>query len=122
MRKRIAMLLLVCLSVQGAGTALAVGLRRHNHASRFNFVFGNPIDMHQQPKPVGNTALEEFFFSKGIRCARVRLTIDTWTNGALYETADWRKPWDIGVTTDPAIQGRIVCTTTGSQACLVAVP
>lgn len=64
MRKRIAMPLLVCLSLQGAGTALAVGLPWQNHASPFNFVFGNPIDMHQQPKPVGNTALVGFVHVK----------------------------------------------------------
>ena len=60
MRKLIATFLLVSLSLLGAGTVLAVGLPWQNHASHFNFVFGNPIDMHQQPKQVGNMPLLGF--------------------------------------------------------------
>jgi 2',3'-cyclic-nucleotide 2'-phosphodiesterase (5'-nucleotidase family) len=45
--------------------------------------------------------------SKGIRFTRVRLIIDTATNKVVYKTADFHKPWDIGVTPDPAIQDRI---------------
>jgi len=45
--------------------------------------------------------------SKGIRFTRVRLTIDTNTKKVIYMTADFHKPWDIGVTPDPAIQARI---------------
>ncbi len=45
--------------------------------------------------------------SKGIRFTRVRLIIDTATNKVVYKTADFHKPWDIGVTPDPAIQERI---------------
>jgi hypothetical protein len=78
MRKRIAMLLLVCLSVQGAGTALAVGLPWQNHASHFNFVFGNPIDMHHQPKQVGNMPLLGFAHaSSPSRSSRLSLKLHT---------------------------------------------
>jgi 2',3'-cyclic-nucleotide 2'-phosphodiesterase (5'-nucleotidase family) len=45
--------------------------------------------------------------SKGIRFTRIRLVIDTNTKMVVYKTADWHKPWNIGVTPDPAIQARI---------------
>jgi 2',3'-cyclic-nucleotide 2'-phosphodiesterase (5'-nucleotidase family) len=45
--------------------------------------------------------------SKGIRFTRVRLVVDTNTKTVVYKTADWHKPWDIGVTPDPAIQAKI---------------
>jgi 2',3'-cyclic-nucleotide 2'-phosphodiesterase (5'-nucleotidase family)/predicted AlkP superfamily phosphohydrolase/phosphomutase len=45
--------------------------------------------------------------SKGVRFTRVRLTVNTSTKSVVYKTADFHKPWDIGVTPDPAIQARI---------------
>lgn len=45
--------------------------------------------------------------SKGIRFTRIRLVIDTSTKSVIYKTADFHKPWDIGVTPDPVIQARI---------------
>ncbi len=45
--------------------------------------------------------------SKGIRFTRVRLVVDPSTNKVVYKTADFHKPWNIGVTPDPAIQARI---------------
>jgi 2',3'-cyclic-nucleotide 2'-phosphodiesterase (5'-nucleotidase family) len=45
--------------------------------------------------------------SKGIRFTRVRLVVDANTKKVIYKTADFHKPWDIGVTADPAIQARI---------------
>jgi 2',3'-cyclic-nucleotide 2'-phosphodiesterase (5'-nucleotidase family)/predicted AlkP superfamily phosphohydrolase/phosphomutase len=45
--------------------------------------------------------------SKGIRFTRVRLVIDTSTGTVVYKTADFHKPWNIGVTADPQIQARI---------------
>ncbi|MGE5377268.1 MAG: 5'-nucleotidase C-terminal domain-containing protein [Bacteroidota bacterium] len=45
--------------------------------------------------------------SKGIRFTRVRLIVDTSTKKVVYKTADFHKPWDIGITPDPAIQARI---------------
>ena len=45
--------------------------------------------------------------SKGIRFTRIRLVVDPSTKGVVYSTADFHKPWDIGVTPDPAIQAGI---------------
>jgi 2',3'-cyclic-nucleotide 2'-phosphodiesterase (5'-nucleotidase family) len=41
------------------------------------------------------------------RFTRVRLVIDKATGGVIYETADFHRPWDVGVTADPAIQAEI---------------
>ncbi len=43
----------------------------------------------------------------GYRFNRVRLTVDTNTKQVIYTTADYHKPWNIGVTPDPAIQAYI---------------
>jgi 2',3'-cyclic-nucleotide 2'-phosphodiesterase (5'-nucleotidase family) len=45
--------------------------------------------------------------SKGIRITRVRLVIDTSSKKVVYKTADFHKPWNIGVTPDAEIQARI---------------
>ena len=45
--------------------------------------------------------------SKGIRFTRVRLVVDTSAKHVVYKTADFHKPWDIGITPDAAIQSRI---------------
>jgi len=45
--------------------------------------------------------------SKGVRFTRLRLVVDTNTNQVIYSTADFHKPWDIGVTADPGIQTQI---------------
>jgi len=45
--------------------------------------------------------------SKGIRFTRVRLTFDSSTKAVVYKTADFHKPWVIGVTPDADIQARI---------------
>ncbi|HLO35856.1 MAG TPA: 5'-nucleotidase C-terminal domain-containing protein, partial [Candidatus Deferrimicrobium sp.] len=45
--------------------------------------------------------------SKGIRFTRIRLVVDPTTKAAVYTTADFHKPWDIGVTPDPGIQAVI---------------
>ncbi len=43
----------------------------------------------------------------GQRFTRIRLVVDTSTKAVLYTTADFHKPWDIGVTPDPEIQALI---------------
>jgi 2',3'-cyclic-nucleotide 2'-phosphodiesterase (5'-nucleotidase family)/predicted AlkP superfamily pyrophosphatase or phosphodiesterase len=53
-----------------------------------------------------NGALVVENLSKGVRFTRVRLTIDPRT-GVVYKTADFHKPWDIGVTPNAQIQARI---------------
>ncbi len=45
--------------------------------------------------------------SKGIRFTRVRLVVNASTKQVVYKTADFHKPWDIGVIPDAAIQARI---------------
>jgi len=42
--------------------------------------------------------------NSGQRFTRIRLTVDTATKAVVYRTADYHKPWDIGVTPDPTIQ------------------
>jgi 2',3'-cyclic-nucleotide 2'-phosphodiesterase (5'-nucleotidase family) len=56
-------------------------------------------------RPNGTLVVENL--SKGIRFTRVRLVVDTKTKAVVYKTADFHKPWAIGVTPDPAIQARI---------------
>ena len=45
--------------------------------------------------------------SKGVRFTRVRLVIGPGKEGVVYKTADFHKPWTIGVTPDAAIQEKI---------------
>jgi 2',3'-cyclic-nucleotide 2'-phosphodiesterase (5'-nucleotidase family)/predicted AlkP superfamily phosphohydrolase/phosphomutase len=45
--------------------------------------------------------------SKGLRFTRVRVVIGVGKEGVVYKTADFHKPWDIGVTPDAAIQAKI---------------
>ena len=45
--------------------------------------------------------------SKGLRFTRLRLVADADENKVVYKTADFHRPWNIGVTADPAIQARI---------------
>ena len=45
--------------------------------------------------------------SRGVRFTRVRVFIDMQDQKVVYRTADFHKPWNIGVTPDPAIQARI---------------
>jgi 2',3'-cyclic-nucleotide 2'-phosphodiesterase (5'-nucleotidase family) len=56
-------------------------------------------------RPNGTLVTENL--SKGARFTRVRLVLDPSTKSIVYKTADFHKPWDIGVTPDPAIQARI---------------
>ena len=44
---------------------------------------------------------------KGIRFTRMRLVIGPGNDGVVYKTADFHKPWNIGLTPDPAIQAKI---------------
>jgi 2',3'-cyclic-nucleotide 2'-phosphodiesterase (5'-nucleotidase family) len=45
--------------------------------------------------------------SRGIRFTRIRLVFDTATQRLIYMTADFHRPWNAGVTPDPAIQTMI---------------
>ena len=56
-------------------------------------------------RPNGTLVVENL--SKGVRFTRVRLIVDSSTKEVVYKTADFHKPWAIGVTADPAIQAEI---------------
>jgi 2',3'-cyclic-nucleotide 2'-phosphodiesterase (5'-nucleotidase family) len=56
-------------------------------------------------RPNGTLVVENL--SKGVRFTRVRLLVDAATKRVAYKTADFHRPWNIGVTPDPAIQARI---------------
>jgi 2',3'-cyclic-nucleotide 2'-phosphodiesterase (5'-nucleotidase family) len=45
--------------------------------------------------------------SKGVRFTRLRLVVDDDRHRVIYKTADFHKPWNIGVTPDAAIQAEI---------------
>ncbi|MGQ0604403.1 MAG: alkaline phosphatase family protein [Anaerolineales bacterium] len=45
--------------------------------------------------------------SRGIRFTRVTLIVDNRTKEVIYKTADFHRPWNIGVTPDSDIQARI---------------
>lgn len=45
--------------------------------------------------------------SRGIRFTRLRIVMDTSTKAVVYKTADYHRPWTIGVTGDAAIAARI---------------
>ena len=55
-------------------------------------------------RPNGVLVVENL--SKGVRFTRVRLVVDA-REGVVYKTADFHKPWDIGVTPNAQIQARI---------------
>ena len=71
-----------------------------------NAVLGDHTDFQTiSYRPNGVLATENR--SKGIRFTRLRLVLDASTQSVEYMTADWHKPWNIGVAPDPAIQARI---------------
>ncbi|HEU0304656.1 MAG TPA: 5'-nucleotidase C-terminal domain-containing protein, partial [Gaiellaceae bacterium] len=56
-------------------------------------------------RPNGVLAVENL--SRGVRFTRVRIFIDPQKDEVVYSTADFHKPWNIGVTPDPTLQARI---------------
>jgi len=56
-------------------------------------------------RPNGTLVIENR--SRGIRFTRVRLVLDASTKQVVYKTADFHRPWNFGVTPDPAIQVEI---------------
>ena len=56
-------------------------------------------------RPNGTLVTENL--SKGARFTRVRIVVDSSKQQVVYKTADFHKPWNIGVTPDPAIQADI---------------
>jgi 2',3'-cyclic-nucleotide 2'-phosphodiesterase (5'-nucleotidase family)/predicted AlkP superfamily phosphohydrolase/phosphomutase len=45
--------------------------------------------------------------SKGLRFTRIRVVVDSVTGEVIYKTADFHRPWNIGVTPNAAIQAKI---------------
>ena len=56
-------------------------------------------------RPNGTLITENL--SKGVRFTRIRVVWDTAAKKVVYKTADFHKPWTIGVTADPSIQSEI---------------
>jgi 2',3'-cyclic-nucleotide 2'-phosphodiesterase (5'-nucleotidase family)/predicted AlkP superfamily phosphohydrolase/phosphomutase len=67
-------------------------------------------------RPNGTLVVENL--SKGVRFTRVRIVLDTSAGGVVYKTADFHRPWNIGVTPDLAIQARIDALTAQLQPIL----
>jgi 2',3'-cyclic-nucleotide 2'-phosphodiesterase (5'-nucleotidase family)/predicted AlkP superfamily phosphohydrolase/phosphomutase len=110
------------LKAQGIDTIIAIGhlgatagtltnptgplLDLADNVSNVDAVIGDHTDFQVlTTRPNGVLVTENR--SKGIRFTRVRLIVDNNTKKVIYKTADFHKPWDIGVTPDPAIQARI---------------
>ncbi len=77
-----------------------------DHVSNVDAVVGDHTDFQVlSTRPNGVLTTENR--SKGIRFTRIRLVIGPGKQGVVYKTADWHKPWDIGLTPDAAIQTKI---------------
>jgi len=77
-----------------------------DQVSNVSAVFGDHTDF-QALSYRSNGVLVVENRSKGIRFSRVRLVFDVNSKTVVYKTADFHKPWNIGLTPDPAIQTRI---------------
>ena len=87
-----------------APTGPAVDLA--DNVSKVDVVIGDHTDFQAVSRRPNGTLLVENR-SKGLRFTRVSLVVDPATGVPVYTSADFHKPWDIGVTPDPTIQGRI---------------
>jgi 2',3'-cyclic-nucleotide 2'-phosphodiesterase (5'-nucleotidase family) len=110
------------LKAQGIGTIVAIGhlgatagtltaptgplVDLADNVQNVDAVIGDHTDI-QVLTTRSNGVLVTENRSKGIRFTRVRLVIDAGTKKVVYKTADFHKPWDVGVTPDPQIQARI---------------
>jgi 2',3'-cyclic-nucleotide 2'-phosphodiesterase (5'-nucleotidase family) len=89
-----------------APTGPAVDLADASGISRLDAVVADHTDQQALSfRPNGVLLTENR--SKGLRFTRLRLVVDTSQNNVVYKTADFHRPWAIGVTADPAIQARI---------------
>jgi 2',3'-cyclic-nucleotide 2'-phosphodiesterase (5'-nucleotidase family) len=69
-------------------------------------LIGDHTDFQVISKRTNGTLLVENR-SKGIRFTRLQLVVDPTSKASVYETADFHRPWNIGVTPDATIQARI---------------
>jgi 2',3'-cyclic-nucleotide 2'-phosphodiesterase (5'-nucleotidase family)/predicted AlkP superfamily phosphohydrolase/phosphomutase len=77
-----------------------------DHVSNVDAVIGDHTDF-QVLATRSNGVLVTENKSKGIRFTRVRLVFGPGKQGVVYKTADFHKPWNIGVTPDPAIKEKV---------------
>jgi 2',3'-cyclic-nucleotide 2'-phosphodiesterase (5'-nucleotidase family) len=92
-----------------AGTVSAPtgpGVDLADNVANVDVVIGDHTDFQVVSRRVNGTLLVENR-SKGLRFTRVSLVVNPATGVPVYTTADFHKPWNIGVTPDPAIQARI---------------
>ena len=75
-------------------------------AKNVNVVIGDHTDFQALDRRPNGVLLTENR-SKGIRFTRVRLVINTLNNRVIYKTADWHRPWNIGVGPDPELKAQI---------------
>jgi 2',3'-cyclic-nucleotide 2'-phosphodiesterase (5'-nucleotidase family)/predicted AlkP superfamily phosphohydrolase/phosphomutase len=69
-------------------------------------VIGDHTDFQALDKRANGVTLTENR-SKGIRFTRIRIVINTDNGRVIYKTADWHKPWNAGVTPNPALKAMI---------------
>jgi 2',3'-cyclic-nucleotide 2'-phosphodiesterase (5'-nucleotidase family)/predicted AlkP superfamily phosphohydrolase/phosphomutase len=81
------------LQLAGGLTGVDAVLGGHTH-NEYVGTAGNGILVAESP-------------NAGQRFTRIRLTVDTASKAVVYKTADWHKPWNIGVIPDPAIQAYV---------------
>ena len=74
--------------------------------SKVDVVIGDHTDQQVLSRRSNGTLLVENR-SKGLRFTRVSLVVDPATGVPVYTTADFHRPWTIGVTPDPAIKAVI---------------
>jgi 2',3'-cyclic-nucleotide 2'-phosphodiesterase (5'-nucleotidase family) len=90
----------------GPGVTLADGIASVGGKAAVDAVIGDHTSFQTiSTRPNGVLFVENL--SKGIRFTRLRLVVDAATKQVVYKTADWHKPWNIGVTADAAIQAEI---------------
>ena len=92
-----------------AGTVSAPtgpGVDLADNVSNVDVVIGDHTNFQVVSRRSNGTLLVENL-SKGLRFTRVSLVVNPATGVPVYTTADFHKPWNIGITPDPTIQARI---------------
>jgi 2',3'-cyclic-nucleotide 2'-phosphodiesterase (5'-nucleotidase family) len=85
---------------------LADGIAVRNGKPVVDVVIGDHTDFQVvSQRPNGVLLVENR--SKGLRFTRVRIVVEQSSKEVVYKTADFHKPWNIGVAPDAAIQARI---------------
>jgi 2',3'-cyclic-nucleotide 2'-phosphodiesterase (5'-nucleotidase family)/predicted AlkP superfamily phosphohydrolase/phosphomutase len=87
-----------------APTGPAVDLA--DNVSKVDVVIGDHTDFQALSRRANGTLLVENR-SKGLRFTRVSIVVNPATGDPVYTSADYHRPWTIGITPDPAIQAEI---------------